>query len=284
MTLPPPATPLPRAAPPSVRRQRPFGPASLALTLCLGLAACQTAPTGGLRGDNSGTTEADADADRDEAPVVSVQVSPAMARLFPGWQPKPMPGKRWAPFEWVEQDGQPGLQVLARGTLSILGLHLNAQPPTAPATLRFSWWVERLLPEANLLDSTASDSPARMGVTFGGDRKVFAPRDHLLSELLHLMTGEPLPHATLVYVWANDLAPGTVLTSPRTQRIRYLVVEQGTQHLGQWVRHQRDVRADFERVFNEPPGPIVGLALMTDTDNTGGHTRTVYGPVSLAEH
>lgn len=242
--------------------------------LCLGLAVagCQTAPP---------DTAPHADDDDRGPAAAATEVSPAMASLFPGWQPEPMPGKRWAAFVPVEQDGRSGLEVTAQASLSIFSKRMADTPHTGPAVLRFSWWVERDLPGARLADAAASDSPARVAVSFAGNRGPFTARDHMLSELLSLVTGEPLPHATLVYVWANDLPPGATVPSPRTQRVRYLAVDQGRQHLGQWVFHQRDVRADFERVFGEAPGPIVGLALMTDTDNTRTSARTVYGPVSL---
>jgi hypothetical protein len=245
----------------------------LCAVCCLGLAAvgCQTTPP-----------ETALHADDEREPVAAAtEVSPAMANLFPGWQPQPMPGKRWAAFVPVEQDGREGLEVAGQASLSILSKRMAERPHTGPAVLRFSWWVERDLPGARLADASASDSPARVAVSFAGDRGAFTARDHMLSELLSLMTGDPLPHATLVYVWANDLPPGATVASPRTQRVRYLAVDQGRQRLGQWVFHQRDVRADFERVFGEAPGPIVGLALMTDTDNTRTSARTVYGPVSL---
>lgn len=256
----------------------------LGLALCLGLVGCQLPR---MPGDSLAHTDAahpnpaDDDGDRDRPAPVSVAVTPGMARLFPGWQPRPMPGKRWAPFELVERDGREGLQVHAHSSLSILSRRMDDAPRSGPAHIDFSWWVERDLPDARLVDAQASDSPARVAVSFAGDRSRFAPRDHILSELLLLMTGEPLPYATLVYVWANELTPGTVVPSPRTQRIRYLVVEQGPQRLRQWVSHRRDVQADFRRAFGEAPGPIVGLALMTDTDNTGTGTRAVYGPVRL---
>jgi hypothetical protein len=238
--------------------------------------ACQTVPA---------SDESQADDERSNAPAVARQTSYA---LFPGWENRPMPGKRWAPFETVEQDGRPGLQVKAQSSLSILSKRLRPGATAStnvnantPLQLNFSWWVERLLPHANLSDPEASDSPARLAVSFEGDRSRFTPRDHMMSELLQLMTGDPLPYATLVYVWANDLAPGTIVPSSRTQRIRYFVVEQGSQRLGRWVNHRRDVRADFVKAFGESPGPVSGLALMTDTDNTRTATRAVYGPVSL---
>jgi len=83
-------------------------------------------------------------------------------------------------------------------------------------------------------------------------------------------------------VWCNKRKPGTVITNPRTDRIRKLVVESGAGHLNQWLEYERDIRADYERAFGEAPGALVGIAIMTDTDNTRSTAKAWYGPVRLA--
>ena len=147
--------------------------------------------------------------------------------------------------------------------------------------VRFSWLVPELIPEADMARRDAEDAPVRIVLAFDGDRSRLSPRDAMLSELARTLTGEEMPYATLMYVWCNHRPPGTVIQNPRTDRIRKLVVESGVQALGQWRDYERDVRADFERVFGEPPGRLIGVAIMTDTDNTRSRARAWYGPVSL---
>lgn len=103
----------------------------------------------------------------------------------------------------------------------------------------------------------------------------------MLAELVRAVTGEEMPYATLMYVWGNKRAVGTVIHSARTDRIRKIVVESGSSGLGRWLEYERDVRADFERAFGEAPGPLVGVAIMTDTDNTRSSATAWYGPVRL---
>jgi hypothetical protein len=45
--------------------------------------------------------------------------------------------------------------------------------------------------------------------------------------------------------------------------------------------YERDVRADFELVFGEAPGPLIGIGIMTDSDNTKSVAQAFYGPISL---
>jgi hypothetical protein len=191
-----------------------------------------------------------------------------------------MPSKRWADFEAVTQDGEPGLQVQASSSLSLL--HLTVAPArTDVRRVAWSWWLERELPGADLAQADISDSPVRLLLAFDGDRDRLTGRQAMVSEMVRLLTGHELPYATLTYVWTHQYPPGTVLHNPRSDRIRYLVVAQGPAHLGRWQHHERDVQADFLHAFGEPPGPLVGVGLMTDTDNTKASTRAVYGPVTL---
>jgi hypothetical protein len=39
--------------------------------------------------------------------------------------------------------------------------------------------------------------------------------------------------------------------------------------------------ADFQRAFGESPGQLVGIALLTDTDNTGAKAEACYGDVRV---
>jgi hypothetical protein len=141
--------------------------------------------------------------------------------------------------------------------------------------------VPALIANADLMQPDTSDSPVRLVLAFEGDRSKFSAKNAMLSELALTLTGEPLPYATLMYVWGTHRAPGSVIVSHRTDRIRKLVLESGPQHLGRWLDYERDIKADFEKAFGEAPGALVGIGIMTDTDNTRSQTQAWYGPVSL---
>jgi hypothetical protein len=102
------------------------------------------------------------------------------------------------------------------------------------------------------------------------------------SELSRALLGEDMPYATLTYIWCNTRPVGTVLVSPRTDRVRKIVVESGETHVGQWRDYQRDIAQDFRQAFGEEPGPLIGVALMTDADNTGEKINAWYGALSLS--
>ncbi|MVQ30337.1 MULTISPECIES: DUF3047 domain-containing protein [Ramlibacter] len=195
-----------------------------------------------------------------------------------GWLHQSFPGKRDVQFESVRQDGRDTLAATADAAASTVRHKVRIEPAEL-GSLRFSWKVPELIAEADLATRDADDSPVRVMLAFDGDRSRLSAKDAMLSELMRTLTGEEMPYATLMYVWCNQRAPGTVIRSPRTERIRKLVLESGPNKLNRWLEYERDIRADYERAFGEPPGALIGVAIMTDSDNTRSLAKAWYGPV-----
>jgi hypothetical protein len=141
--------------------------------------------------------------------------------------------------------------------------------------------VDELISAADIRQAEADDAPVRVIFAFDGDRAKLSMRNRMLSELAQALTGEPLPYATLVYAWDGRAPLDDVVVSPRSDRIRTVVVESGGRHLKQWRHYQRDLAADFRRAFGEDPGPLMGLAVMTDADNTASRAEAWYGDIRL---
>jgi hypothetical protein len=210
----------------------------------------------------------------------AVTVLPPPAAGSGPWEHQVLPGKKPSQFRAAQGQGRPALAVTSEAAASMLRAKVRVEAAELGA-IRFSWRVPQLIAQADLAVRDRADSPARIILAFEGDRSKFSPRDAMLNELARSVTGEEMPYATLIYVWGNAREPGTVVRSPRTERIRKLVVESGAGRLDQWLDYERDIRADFERAFGESPGALVGIAIMTDTDNTRGRARAYYGPVTL---
>lgn len=199
-----------------------------------------------------------------------------------GWEHKVFANRKPTVYRPVDFEGRPAVHAFSAAGSSTLRTAVALAPDRTADRLRFSWYLKALNNEADLSDRDRDDAAARVILTFDGDRsRRFTPRDHRLSELARLLTGEPLPYATLMYVWDDRYPVGTVIDNPHTRRIRLLVVESGPGRLGQWVAMDRDVRADFVRVFGEAPGALTGVGLMTDTNNTGTTADAWFGPLSL---
>ncbi len=196
------------------------------------------------------------------------------------WRHFALPGKTPTQFAYTRHDGRDAMAVLSVASASMVRKEVRVEPARLGA-LRFSWQVPELIAGADMAVRDSDDSPVRLVLAFEGDRSTFSARNAMLSELSRALTGEEMPYATLMYVWANEGEAGRVIVNPRTDRIRKLVVESGPAGLGRWLDYERDVRADFERAFGEPPGALVGVGLMTDSDNTRSRAQAWYGPVRL---
>ena len=197
---------------------------------------------------------------------------------MPVWKPYLLPGKRATHYEFVQADGRPCVKASSTASASMLRTHLRL-PADALGMLQFSWKVPALIQGADMAQRESDDAPARIVLAFDGDRSRLSARDAMLSDLTQTLTGEQMPYATLMYVWGNHRPAESLIAHPRSARVKVLVVESGPARLGQWLSYERDVRVDFERAFGEAPGNLVGVAIMTDSDNTASAAHAWYGPV-----
>lgn len=196
------------------------------------------------------------------------------------WESMALPGKLRSTFRVVQQDGRVAVQTEPVGSIGMLRQKLRI-PSQQLHAIQFEWRASNLIDGADMTQRESEDSPVRVVLAFDGDRSRFSARNAMLNELTRSITGEEMPYAVLMYVWSNDQPVGTVITNPRTDRIRKIVLESGPARLGQWLRYERDVYRDFEQAFGEAPGMLQSIAIMSDTDNTRGHTLAGYGDIRL---
>ena len=196
------------------------------------------------------------------------------------WQHCTFPGKKSTRYRPVRLDGRNAVLGESDSAASMLRQNLRMEPAEL-GSLGFSWKVPQMIAGADMTQRDSDDSPVRVVLAFEGDRSKFSAKNAMLSELALALTGEPLPYATLMYVWGSHSAPESVIVNTRTDRIRKVVIESGPARLDRWLDYQRDIRADYIKAFGEPPGALVGIAIMTDSDNTRQITKAWYGPISL---
>jgi len=172
--------------------------------------------------------------------------------------------------------------VHARSERSATGLKqpLDVDPQALPR-VAWRWRIEDLIAGADNLDRHAEDSPVRLLLFFDGDKRRLPPRDQVALEMAEMVSGQSVPYATLVYLWENRQPVGTVIDSAHTGRIKMVVAGSGRSGLGQWTAFERNYVADFERAFGEAPGRLIGIGILTDTDNTGAEADAFYGDIEL---
>ena len=196
------------------------------------------------------------------------------------WEVVKIPGKVPTQYSVVRLSDRRSLMARASSSASMLRKELRLEPSQLNE-LSFSWQIQKLIDGADMALREQDDSPVRLVLAFDGDRSQFSPKNAMLSELTHALTGQPMPYATLMYVWCNRRPVNSVIQNPRTDRIRKIVVESGAGRLNQWITYERNIRADYEKAFGEPPGALIGIGLMTDSDNTRSQAQAWYGPIQL---
>ena len=195
-----------------------------------------------------------------------------------GWQEVLIPGKRATDYTWELFDGRRALAARSEGSASMMRRKVNVAPGDL-GSVSFSWQVTELMADAHVAQPETEDAPARLLLAFAGDVAILPARTRMMFELAQALTGEAPPYATLMYVWDAKAPVDSVIINPRTDRIRKIVVDSGPAELKRWREHRRDVAADFRRAFGEEPGPLVAIAVMTDSDNTRSRSRAWYGPI-----
>ena len=184
-------------------------------------------------------------------------------------------------YRIVDHEGERVLQadanVSASGLLQPLALVAAEYPH-----LQWRWKVPRLIADADNASRNFDDSPVRIIVAFDGDKSKLDFEDHAFARTVKLFSGREMPYATIQYIWENKLPKETVLDNAKTSRAKMLVVESGPQRLGQWIDFRRNVKADYERLFGEPPGEIIFVGVMTDSNATASQTSAYYGDISFS--
>lgn len=147
--------------------------------------------------------------------------------------------------------------------------------------LGWRWKVSNPVAGSDFTRKDGDDYAARVYVLFDYPLDKLGFGDRLKISLARTLHGAELPTAAIAYVWGTAQDVGESGPNPYTDRVRMLVVDSGEEHAGQWRNVERNLAADFERLFGEPAPPVTGIVVGADTDNTGGRVTAWFGDVRL---
>ena len=123
-------------------------------------------------------------------------------------------------------------------------------------------------------NNESDDYPLRLFVIFEG-------KSGLLGVIRRAVGG--FNGRALNYVWVPESAGVTEASaSPATDRVQMIPIRQGSARFGTWASEKRNVVEDYLEAFGEEPGRIIGFAVMTDTDGTGGTCTSYFGDIGMA--
>ncbi len=203
------------------------------------------------------------------------------------WRTVGLPGNKapLTPMDITTLDGAPALRLRADASYASLVHDLNGWVAGPQATLQWRWRLDQPVAGADLRRKDADDAALKVCVMFDMPlaRVPFVERS--LLRLARAVSGEPLPGATVCYVWDTTLAQGTVLPNVYSARVRYLVLDGAASAPGQWRSHQRNIQADFARLFGAESTtvpPLQAVAVGADADNTGARSLAFIADIQLS--
>jgi hypothetical protein len=217
-------------------------------------------------------------------PVIAVGRFSAMAPGAPvagGWEP--MTFKKinaHTRYTLVEDAGNTVLRADSHASASGLVKKMSLDPRDYPV-LTWSWKVSNTLAKGDVSKKSGDDYAARIYITFAEDPQRLSFIERTKMAAIRLLYGKTPPSAALAYVWGNHAAVGSIHPNPYTDRVQMIIVDSGPAHLNHWRSARRNIVNDFKRAFGTGPPRISGIAVMTDTDNTGESTTAWYGDITL---
>lgn len=190
--------------------------------------------------------------------------------------------KRQTRYSLVRDADTTVLRADADASMASVMHPLNFDPRDYPV-VEWRWKITKLLRKSNIATKAGDDFPARFYVLFDYDiaRLPFATRTKI--RVARALFGEEVPLAVLCYVWDGKSIQGATAWSAYTDRVRVIVAQNGDAQVNQWVTLRRNIVDDFRAAFGEDPPRVSGVAVATDTDNTGESVTAFYGDIRFMQ-
>jgi len=177
-----------------------------------------------------------------------------------------------------DDDGVVVLQADADASASGLTREVNIDPAQYPI-VEWRWKVAGVLDRGDVARKVGDDYPARLYITFAYDPAKVGLIERAKYRAAKLFYGKAPPSAAVNYLWASRAAVGTQVANAYTKRVQMFVLRSGAENAGRWQSESRNIYEDYRAAFGESPPRISGVAVMTDTDNTGERARAWFGDI-----
>jgi hypothetical protein len=152
-----------------------------------------------------------------------------------------------------------------------LVLSLDAIRIDQTPLLSWRWRVDRGLDLLEEQSKAEDDFAARVYIMFELDKGRASTLQKLRHRLAKLIYGETIPGSALNFVWTSRLPTGTVWDNPFESSAKMIALAQGAST--GWRTETVDVAAHYRELFDTPTPPLLGLAIMSDSDNSCQRTE-----------
>lgn len=201
--------------------------------------------------------------------------------LPPGWEPLEFEGIQRRTRYTVARDEDGGAWVVrARSEAAASGLIRRIEIDLAEHPIvRWRWRIENLIESSDPTRRSGDDYPARLYIAFCYEPDQVGLLRRATYLAARAVFGD-LPFGAITYIWTNDTRVGSIVDNAYAGSfVKMIPVESGPERIGRWVEERRNVYEDYRRAFGAEPPRVEGVAIMTDTDDTGGRASAAYGDI-----
>lgn len=178
--------------------------------------------------------------------------------LDPGWEAESFKGE--TQYTWTKEGDQTFIKATSNGTASNLIYKIKYNSKQYPY-ITWQWRVNKIVADGDATQKSTDDYGGRIYVIF--------------PSFIFLNT------RAINYIWANKLPKNHMIASKYAAHSIMISVESGTSETGKWLTETRNVYEDYKRAFGKEPPEVGGIAIMTDSDDTGENAAGDYGPIAV---
>lgn len=197
------------------------------------------------------------------------------------WRHCAFQGKASTTYAFVTSGNTLVIQAHARSSASCL-----VKPVSDPqGRLHWKWCVTRTIYSGTGADKKTDDFAARVWVGFEGSWDDASWGDKNAAKKLQLDYGFVPPTHWIHYVWAGrGRARGEAFDEPyKPERFKCISLRTALDEVGVWYDEERDVRADFKRLYGREAPRVTALGIMTDGDDTESEAEARYSDIAFVE-
>lgn len=219
---------------------------------------------------------------RGAEPVNTAKFSDGVAggALPQEWQPLTFKKiDRYTVYSLMDDNGTTVIKAQSEAAASGLTHAVHIDPKQYPL-LRWRWKVDHVIQMGDVRSKQGDDYAARIYITFAYEPDKASLIRKAKYKAARFLYGD-VPIGAINYIWDNKTPVGTVVDNSYTDFVKMIVVQSGNDKTGQWMEEERNIYQDYKRAFGEEPPMISGIAIMTDTDNTGESATAYYGDIAF---
>ena len=198
-----------------------------------------------------------------------------------GWEPLTFEKvKKHTAYHLIDDNGTTVVQAKSDASASGLIRKMRIDPRKYPV-IQWRWKATNIYKKGDVTRKSGDDYPARIYIAFEYDPGKVGFFERAKFGGIKMFYGEYPPIGAINYIWASHAPEGTMAPNAYTDKVKMIVVESGEKSTGAWVTESRNIFDDYKTAFGKEPPMIIGIAIMTDSDNTGESAQTYYGDIVM---